>query len=133
MLFIECTSRLMFCPRIHPEKPKLLVPSTTDFDEKPASKIAEFTLHVLSAVGLTQITYGPATKQSNGGAPKLAKRRRIVSSTNLTLPNVLLYAFGPMSEPALVRTVLGIQVLGTVFAFGLRYGLAGLVYDGDRR
>ncbi|KAG9098064.1 tunicamycin resistance protein [Ceratobasidium sp. UAMH 11750] len=120
-------------PRIHPEKPNLLVPSTTDFDEKPASKITDLTLHILSAVGLTRITYVPVTKQANGKPLKSAPRRRIASSTNLTLPNVLLYVFGPMSESALVRMVLGIQVLGTVFAFGVRYGLAGLLYDGDRR
>ncbi|KAG8743682.1 tunicamycin resistance protein [Ceratobasidium sp. 414] len=120
-------------PRIHPEKPDLLVPSTTDFDEKPASKITDLTLHILAAVGLTRIAYVTATKQANGRPLKSAPRRRIANSTNLTLPNVLLYAFGPMSEPALVRTVLGIQMLGTVFAFGVRYGLAGLLYDGDRR
>lgn len=113
----------------------MLVPSTTDFTEKPASKLTNFTLHLLAALGLTRITYEPVTKQANGSASRShpAKQKRIASSTNLTLPNLLLSTLGPMSEPALVRTVLGIQIMGTVFAFGLRYGLAGLVYDGDRR
>ncbi|KAB5592607.1 UDP-N-acetylglucosamine--dolichyl-phosphate N-acetylglucosaminephosphotransferase [Ceratobasidium theobromae] len=127
-------------PKIHPENPKLLIPSTTDFDEKPASKIAELTLELLALVGLTRITYGPPVrKQANGTSSSKSKSdprkagKRIMNSTNLTLPNVLLCTFGPMSEPTLVKTVMGIQILGTVLAFCVRYGLAGLVYDGDRR
>ncbi|KAF8610171.1 hypothetical protein BDV93DRAFT_601226 [Ceratobasidium sp. AG-I] len=125
-------------PRIHPEDDRLLIPSTTDFtEEKPASKLTNLTLHLLATLGLTRITYEPVTKQVNGATPKSkpqsVTQKRIANSTNLTLPNLLLSILGPMSEPALVRTVLGIQIMGTVFAFGLRYGLAGLVYDGDRR
>lgn len=123
-------------PKIHPENSRLLIPSTTDFDEdKPASKITTTTLQILALVGLTRITYGPVRKQANGSSKSDPRKveKRIVSSTNLTLPNVLLYAFGPMSEPMLVKTVLGIQILGTIVAFCIRYGLAGLLYDGDRR
>ena len=57
----------------------------------------------------------------------------ITSTTNLTILNVLLVLFGPMTEDKLVQLVITVQLFGTSLAFVIRYGLAGLVYDGDRR
>ncbi|KAG8691849.1 tunicamycin resistance protein, partial [Ceratobasidium sp. 423] len=122
-------------PKIHPEQSQLLIPSVAEFEEgKPVSKLTQLVLHTLSLLGLVHLTYGPAQKhQSNGHSNPKKTPKRITSTTNLTLPNVLLCVFGPMSEPTLVKLVMGIQILGTVLAFCLRYGLAGLLYDGDRR
>ncbi|KAF8073796.1 UDP-N-acetylglucosamine-dolichyl [Lyophyllum atratum] len=85
----------------------LLYPSTTEFI-KPPSKLSTL------ALGLTELTQHPRT-----GA--------IQKATNLTILNFFLIRLGPMHEKRLV------QVAGSVFAFVVRYGLAGLVYDGDRR
>ena len=38
-----------------------------------------------------------------------------------------------MTERRLVEVLCATQVAGTGVAFFIRYGLAGLVYDGDRR
>ncbi|KZP31466.1 hypothetical protein FIBSPDRAFT_1037457 [Athelia psychrophila] len=67
-----------------------------------------------------------------GGAYAIALGAH-TTMTNLTLLNVLLLRLGPLREPTLVRVVLAVQVAGSVLGFVVRYGLAGLVYDGDRR
>ncbi|CAE7157178.1 unnamed protein product [Rhizoctonia solani] len=121
-------------PKIHPENARLLVPSVAELEDKHTSKLTQLILHTLSFLGLVHLTYGPAQNSaSNGHANPKKTPKRITSTTNLTLPNVLLCVFGPLSEPVLVKIVMGIQVLSTVLAFCLRYGLAGLLYDGDRR
>jgi hypothetical protein len=49
--------------------------------------------------------------------------------SNLTLLNLVLVCFGPMSERDLCNRVLAIQVLcGTFFPFLIRYGLVGMIY-----
>jgi UDP-N-acetylglucosamine--dolichyl-phosphate N-acetylglucosaminephosphotransferase len=58
---------------------------------------------------------------------------RIRSATNLTLCTVLLVRLGPMREPSLTKCVMGLQVAGSGVALAVRYGLASLLYDGDRR
>ncbi|CAE6432361.1 unnamed protein product [Rhizoctonia solani] len=125
-------------PKIHPENSKLLIPSLAEFEEeKPTPKLTELVLNVLSLLGLVRLTYGPVQKHqsngSNGHSNPKKTPKRITSTTNLTLPNVLLCTFGPMSERTLVKLVMVLQITGTVLAFALRYGLARLLYDGDRR
>ncbi|CAG0887663.1 unnamed protein product [Cyprideis torosa] len=48
---------------------------------------------------------------------------------NLTLINLVLHLFGPMTEEKLVMRLLLLQVLSSVFAFVVRYPLARLFYD----
>lgn len=76
----------------------------------------------------------------------------ITNSTNLTILNVFLLRFGPMNEKRLVQVLIcsqvciyittvncvgslnpAFQIAGSLLAFFIRYGLAGLIYDGDRR
>jgi UDP-N-acetylglucosamine--dolichyl-phosphate N-acetylglucosaminephosphotransferase len=82
----------------------------------------------------------------------------VLEATNLTILNFLLLRLGPMNEKKLVQVlictqvcrfsispftkllklappsrILSSQIAGSVLAFIIRYGLAGLVYDGDRR
>ena len=72
----------------------------------------------------------------------------------MTILNFFLLRFGPMNEERLVKVLICSQVknfpclffiihrhaetlpskvAGSILAFVIRYGLAGLVYDGDRR
>ena len=74
----------------------------------------------MSTLKLTRLTTDP-------------KSGVIYESTNLTILNFFLVHLGPMTEKRLVQTLMGTQVLCSVLAFILRYGLAFLVYDGDRR
>ncbi|KAG6850734.1 hypothetical protein H0H93_009357 [Arthromyces matolae] len=97
----------------------LLYPSTADF-EKPPSRIATIILHSMSTLGLAKLTLHPTTGV-------------IQKSTNLTILNYFLVRLGPMGEKKLVQVLMCSQIAGSVFAFVVRYGLAGLVYDGDRR
>ncbi|KAK0449220.1 N-acetylglucosaminephosphotransferase [Armillaria borealis] len=57
----------------------------------------------------------------------------VLETTNLTILNFFLLHFGPMSEKSLVKVLMCSQVAGSILGFVVRYGLAGLVYDGDRR
>ncbi|THV05221.1 hypothetical protein K435DRAFT_826437 [Dendrothele bispora CBS 962.96] len=97
----------------------LLHPSKTLF-LKPPSRLATFILRVLYTLRLIDITTHPETGM-------------ILESTNLTILNFFLVRLGPMREKQLVQVLICAQVAGSVLAFVVRYGLAGLVYDGDRR
>lgn len=88
--------------------------------ERPPSQLTTRVLKLLSTFGLTTLT----TNQKTG---------QIYEATNLTILNWFLVHLGPMGEKKLVRVLMATQVAGSVFAFVVRYGLAGLVYDGDRR
>ncbi|KAJ7784659.1 N-acetylglucosaminephosphotransferase [Mycena metata] len=97
----------------------LLHPSKTLF-LKPPSKLTTLVLVTLSTLGLTDLTRHP----SNG---------TILEANNLTVLNFFLLRFGPRTEKSLVQVLMCSQVAGSLFAFTVRYGLAWLVYDGNRR
>ncbi|KAJ3565371.1 hypothetical protein NP233_g7672 [Leucocoprinus birnbaumii] len=97
----------------------LLYPSKAMF-EKPPSKLTTFVLRVFATLGLTELTVHPSSGV-------------ILEATNLTILNFFLVRLGPMNEKRLVQVLMCSQVAGSVIAFVVRYGLAGLVYDGDRR
>jgi len=114
---------LVPCPRHRVPVPdhatKLLHPSYALFEKRPPSRLASFILKTFALFRLVRIT-----TDKNG---------TITSTTNLTILNTLLVVFGPMTEPTLVKLVIAAQIAGSILAFVVRYGLAGLVYDGDRR
>ncbi|KAF9468545.1 N-acetylglucosaminephosphotransferase [Collybia nuda] len=97
----------------------LLHPSKVLFQKAPP-KLTKITLRILAVLGLTELTVHPNTGE-------------ILECNNLTILNFFLFRFGPMNEKRLVQVLMCSQVSGSIFAFVVRYGLAGLVYDGDRR
>ncbi|KAJ7758481.1 UDP-N-acetylglucosamine-dolichyl [Mycena maculata] len=105
-------------PRIDHDT-NLLHPSKALF-MRPPTNLSTLILKTLSALGLTQLTTHP----SNG---------TILEANNLTILNFFLLRLGPMNEKRLVQVLMCSQVAGSMFAFTVRYGLAGLVYDGNRR
>jgi UDP-N-acetylglucosamine--dolichyl-phosphate N-acetylglucosaminephosphotransferase len=52
-----------------------------------------------------------------------------VEVNNLTLINLMLLWKGPTHEEALTRTLLLVQIFGTLVAFTIRYPLASVFYD----
>ncbi|KAF8527515.1 N-acetylglucosaminephosphotransferase [Hysterangium stoloniferum] len=96
-----------------------LMPSFTDFPHPP-SGLTTLILKIFSLLRLTRLITHPKTGV-------------ILSATNLTILNVILINVGDLSERTLVIIMMGIQTGCSLAAFGVRYGLAGLVYDGDRR
>ncbi|KAH6908028.1 UDP-N-acetylglucosamine-dolichyl [Coprinopsis sp. MPI-PUGE-AT-0042] len=105
-------------PRFDPET-NLLYPSKAQF-LKPPSKLSTLILHVFSGLGLVDLTTHP-------------KDGSILETTNLTILNFFLVRLGPMNEKRLNQVLMVSQTAGSMLAFVIRYGLAGLVYDGDRR
>ncbi|KAJ7644064.1 UDP-N-acetylglucosamine-dolichyl [Roridomyces roridus] len=97
----------------------LLHPSKALF-MKPPSRLASVILRILATLGLTELTTHP----TNG---------TILEANNLTILNYFLLRLGPMNEKRLVQVLMCSQIAGSLFAFTVRYGLAGLVYDGNRR
>ncbi|GAA5834432.1 hypothetical protein JCM11251_007989 [Rhodosporidiobolus azoricus] len=61
-----------------------------------------------------------------------ASTREVTGCTNLTLLNLLLILGGPVREDGLAWRLIACQVAGSVVAFGVRYGLGGVVYGGGR-
>jgi len=112
------------CPRHRVPKfdgqTNLLHPSTMTFYNNPPSQLASLAMTMLSTAGLSELTVRP-------------QDGKIVEATNLTILNVFLVRLGPMSEKRLVQTLIGTQVMCSLLAFVVRYGMAWLVYDGDRR
>ncbi|GAA5908596.1 UDP-N-acetylglucosamine--dolichyl-phosphate N-acetylglucosaminephosphotransferase [Sporobolomyces salmoneus] len=53
--------------------------------------------------------------------------------TNLTILNLILLWRGKTREDKLCWCLIGIQCIGSAVGFGVRYGLGGWVYGGDRR
>lgn len=96
----------------------LLQPSTVVFASPPRRKTV-LTLKLLAMLGLTRIIYDKDGKT-------------IVSATNLTLYTLIL-VYKPMREDKLTMTIMLLQFLGSIMAFFVRYGIASLLYDGDRR
>ncbi|KAL0581027.1 tunicamycin resistance protein [Marasmius crinis-equi] len=96
---------------LNPSKAKLV---------KPPSPLTKLILRVYSMLGLIKTTTDPKTGT-------------IVEVTNFTILNFFLVRLGPMTEERLVQVLMCSQVAGSVLAFVVRYGLASLVYDGDRR
>ena len=118
---------------LHPSKALFLT---------PPSRLTTFVLHLFSAFGLTELTLHPKTGI-------------ILEASNLTILNFFLLRLGPMNEKKLVKVLMCSQVsvlpifkknhaqacwnaslqkvACSILAFVIRYGLAWLVYDGDRR
>ncbi|KAH9980026.1 N-acetylglucosaminephosphotransferase [Lactifluus volemus] len=104
-------------PRFDPDT-HLLHPSKSQFLKRP-SRLSTLVLRVIGGLGFAELTALPDGT--------------ILEVTNLTLFNVLLLRLGPMYEKRLTQTLIAVQVMGSVVAFLVRYGLAYLVFDGDRR
>ena len=107
------------------EQSDKLYPSVALF-ERPPSYPAAVSLRVLELLCLVRLERSP-----NGVAG--SNKGQIISTTNLTIINVLLVTFGPMHEQMLCSLMAGVQVAGSVLAFGVRYGVGSWFYGGDRR
>ncbi|KAI9490444.1 glycosyl transferase family 4-domain-containing protein [Zychaea mexicana] len=113
--------RLVDCPRHRMPRfdstKRLLQCSTVII--KPSNslraKLGRLILKILYMLGLLKVI-----KWDDDG--------RLVECNNLTIINLVLARLGPMSEVNTTRTILGIQVLSSLFAFFIRYKLVQYVY-----
>lgn len=104
-------------PRFNKET-GLLYPSKAELSPSP-SPLTTLILKIFSALRIAELTTNAETGKTE--------------VTNLTILNVFLLRFGPMKENELVKVLIRTQIAGSALAFFVRYGLAGLVYDGNRR
>ncbi|OCF36284.1 UDP-N-acetylglucosamine-dolichyl-phosphate N-acetylglucosaminephosphotransferase [Kwoniella heveanensis BCC8398] len=136
---------LVECPRHRlpsfDEATGLLNPSRVIFEKRPPKRTA-IVLEILSFLRLVRLERSDldAPSVSAASSPEVedskasgAKKQHIKSSTNLTIINFLLVHFGPTREDKLCALVGAVQVLCSVLAFGIRYGVGSWFYGGDRR
>ena len=97
----------------------LLHPSSAVFERSPGL-VCRILLRLFSALGLVQLKFSKDGKN-------------IISTTNLTIINMLLCIFGPMREDRLTTVVMSVQAAGSLLAFAIRYAGAGFFYDASRR
>jgi UDP-N-acetylglucosamine--dolichyl-phosphate N-acetylglucosaminephosphotransferase len=109
------------------------------FERAPAKR-TRVVLRTLEIMRLVKIERLPATNndQRITGQRVLSTSPgrtdgQIISSTNLTILNVLLVHFGPMRERTLCSLLGGVQVMCSLLAFAIRYGVGSWVYGGERR
>jgi UDP-N-acetylglucosamine--dolichyl-phosphate N-acetylglucosaminephosphotransferase len=109
------------CPRhrmpVYSQKTGLI--EYTTFKVKPTKTkkdvLGLLMIRILEFLNLAQVT------RNKSGA--------IVECNNLTLINLILVKFGPMKEETLASHVFAFQVLGSLIAFTIRYGLVHIVYN----
>jgi UDP-N-acetylglucosamine--dolichyl-phosphate N-acetylglucosaminephosphotransferase len=104
-------------PRFN-EKTGLLEPSFAVILTRPRG-LLKAVLEVLGTLRLVRLVRG------NEG--------EITGCSNFTILNLILVTRGPMKEDRLTIWMLGVQVAGSMVAFGIRYGVSGLFYDSSRR
>ncbi|KAI7880231.1 UDP-N-acetylglucosamine-dolichyl-phosphate N-acetylglucosaminephosphotransferase isoform a [Lichtheimia hyalospora FSU 10163] len=109
---IECPRHRM--PRFNPTTSKLEC-STVTFDKKPLSRLGSYALKILHVLGLVKVL-----RRDDQG--------RILECNNLTIINLVLSRFGPMSERDTTRAIMLIQASCSLLAFFIRYKLVEYVY-----
>lgn len=110
---VECPRHRM--PRFNADTGLLECSTVKPNDKKPLGMLGNLALRLLSGLGLLKVF-------------KYDKEGRILECNNLTLLNLVLAHFGPMSERNTTIVVLFIQVLASLLAFFIRYKLVHLVY-----
>lgn len=113
---------LLPCPRhrlpAYNSATGLLEPSYAELPVPP-SRLKAMALSTLESVWLV------ALRRSKSG--------QVIACSNLTILNLILVRAGSMSEENLTLSLMGLQVLGSGIAMGIRHGGAGLFYDSTRR
>ncbi|OAD07150.1 hypothetical protein MUCCIDRAFT_137955 [Mucor lusitanicus CBS 277.49] len=109
---VECPRHRM--PRLN-DQGLLQCSTVRPNDKKPMGKLGNIALKLLRALGLLKVFEYDA-------------EGRIIECNNLTLLNLVLARFGPMSERNTTITVLFIQACASLLAFFIRYKLVHFVY-----
>lgn len=111
--------RLIPCPRHR--VPKLRKDGRIEASVAPIERPSGLTLAVVRLLAAAKLTKVGINEKKN------------LTCTNLTILNFLLNFTGPIREDTLTKLIIVVQLMGSVLAFGIRYGLAKFFYDGDRR
>ncbi|KAL2913547.1 tunicamycin resistance protein [Polyrhizophydium stewartii] len=108
--FVECPRHRM--PKLNLETGKV---EATRFSLEKSKALGRLMVRFLEVFGLVHVTRD--------------KTGKMVDCTNLTIMNLILFWRGPMSERDLVLHIMLVQVMCSVIAFVIRYGLVHIVYN----
>ncbi|KAI9315498.1 glycosyl transferase family 4-domain-containing protein [Dichotomocladium elegans] len=104
---VECPRHRM--PRLNADLKKLECSTVAlDGDKRPVQKLGRCVLWILNSLGLLKVV-------------RWDEHGRVAECNNLTLINLVLARFGPMSERTTTVVVLTIQAFSSALAFFIRY------------
>jgi UDP-N-acetylglucosamine--dolichyl-phosphate N-acetylglucosaminephosphotransferase len=92
----------------------LIAASTFEINQK-TPLLAVRIINISEKLGLVQVTK--------------TKRSKKATVSNFTLINLILVNFGPMTEQNLAIAVMLVQIICSIFAYIVRYGLVHVVYN----
>ncbi|KDE06316.1 hypothetical protein MVLG_03355 [Microbotryum lychnidis-dioicae p1A1 Lamole] len=114
---------LVPCPRHrlphYNPKTRKLEPSFAPLPIAKRTKLQTFFVETCHKFGLVQV--------------KRDAKGQIEAVSNFTVLTLIMVWFGPMKEPNLTKCMMGLQVVGSLVAFGIRYGISGWFYDLESR
>ncbi|SCZ98065.1 BZ3500_MvSof-1268-A1-R1_Chr3-3g06551 [Microbotryum saponariae] len=114
---------LVPCPRHrlphYNPKTRKLEPSFAPLPIAHRTKLQTLFLETCHKFGLVQV--------------KRDAKGQIEAVSNFTVLTLIMVWFGPMTEPNLTKCTMGLQVVGSLVAFGIRYGISGWFYDLESR
>ena len=87
------------------------------FTDEETTRLGRFIIAFLRTIGFLHVR------------ERMEKGVKYTEVNNMTLINLALKFFGPMHEEKLTLLLLGMQCVNSLLAFGIRFGLAKLVYD----
>lgn len=99
----------------------ILHPSTFSYDPAKSNILARFIIAIYSKLGWVRVI-----KVDQGDKGDTCSTPYKV--TNCTLVNLMLIVFNPMSEKNLTFVLLAIQIIGSLVAFFIRYGISKFIY-----
>lgn len=106
--------------RYDPEN-DILHPSTFEYDWKETGILGRLFVYFYKKLGVIKLT---EVKISDGGDTTVSR----VEVTNCTLVNLMLLVFNPMREDNLTKCILVFQLLCSLVAFFIRYGISKFIY-----
>ena len=129
----SCPQLFKFVPCPRHRMPKLSPSGTTiqysSFEFEDASSRSTIKLGGRQMIGRYMISFLETIALVRVTRTKTGKWK---SCSNLTLLNIILLHFGPMKESDLAWCVCACQIIGSVFAFFVRYGLVHILYNVDK-
>lgn len=96
----------------------MLQTSTFDYEPKKTGRLGRLFVYLYSKLGLIQLERHP---EYTDASPKY-------NATNCTLINLMLITFSPMRENNLTTVILVLQVVCSLVAFLIRYGMSRFFY-----
>lgn len=123
--------------RYDPES-DILYPSTFEYDWRETGILGRLFVFLYRKLGIIKLTEinssgnivsGDSINPGSGSSSSIGTSGRVrLEGTNCTLVNLMLIVFNPMREDNLTKCILVLQLLCSLLAFFIRYGISKFIY-----